>query len=97
MRRLFLILVPGIGLIQRDRTGRGILQFFLFAFLVNFYLMGQFVVSGDTLPIAALIGAGLIWLWSARDAIKAPRESEEPAEQPGDTPTPVFSFLGSAA
>ncbi|MHC4605900.1 MAG: hypothetical protein ACYTAF_03080 [Planctomycetota bacterium] len=76
MRSLFLILIPGIGPVRRGSPGRGILYFFLFALLLNVFLMAPFLAIGPEARLAALAGAALVWTWNARDTLRAPRRKD---------------------
>ena len=71
MRGVILVLLPGIGLVQRGRPGRGVMHFLLFAFLVNVFFMAPFLLTGSALRIAAGLGAAGVWAWSARETLQS--------------------------
>ncbi len=67
---LLLSLVPGAAHIELGRAWRGLLYFFLFAFLVNGALVAPLVTGHRAARTACALGAAGVWILAFYGAVR---------------------------
>ena len=93
LRTAFLALIPGAAHVDLGRAKRGILWFFLFAFLANGAVIAPYVSGTEGLRVACLLGAAGVWIAAYYGALRtaaslhrkesktSPAQTSKPAEE----------------
>ena len=84
VRTALLALIPGAAHVDLGRPKRGLLWFFLFAFLANGALIAPFVSGADGLRTGCLLGAAGVWITAFYGALRtaARQQRVETVEPP---------------